>query len=254
MEVHTTPPVAFKAACPSPDRMSKVRTILCAADPGGSESAVETLTAAAESREVDAIALVGDLSAGAAAAGYRSLFHALATSGRPAYWVPGPQDAPLDAYFRAAHAIEATHPQLRGVHGSAALTPDGHLTVAGVGGEIDDLPESTRDEAERLRYPRLEAEYRLRVLETFDEHDCVLLFWSQPAHRTQNPAGSDTVAELINTHRPRLVVCGGERGTETLGKRSVVVAPGSLREGYYAVVDLQTREVELAEPDPARSA
>jgi Icc-related predicted phosphoesterase len=234
--------------------MSTVRTILCAADPGGSESAVETLAAAAERRDVDAIALVGDLSAGAAAEGYRSLFHALTTAGRPAYWVPGPQDAPLDAYFRAAHPIEAIHPRLRGVHGTAALTPDGHLTVAGLGGEIDDKPDAARDEAERLRYPRLEAEYRLRVLETFDDHECVLLFWSHPAHRGQNASGSETVAELINTYRPRLVVCAGERGTETLGKRSLVVAPGSLQDGYYAVVDLQAREVELAEPDPARSA
>jgi Icc-related predicted phosphoesterase len=234
--------------------MSKVRTILCAADPGGSESAVETLAAAAESRDVDAIAIVGDISAGAAAEGYRSLFHALATSGRPAYWVPGPQDAPLDAYFRAAHAIEATHPQLRGVHGTAALTPDGHLIVAGVGGEIDDNPGAAREETQRLRYPRLEAEYRLTMLEAFDDHESLLLFWSHPGRRNEPDSGSETVAELINTYRPRLVVCAGERGTETFGKRSLVVSPGSLQDGHYAVVDLQTREVELPEPNTARSA
>jgi Icc-related predicted phosphoesterase len=234
--------------------MSTVRTILCAADPGGSETAVERLAAAAEQRDVDAIALVGDLSAGAVAEGYRSLFHALAQTGRPAYWVPGPQDAPLDAYHRAAHAIEATHPDLHGVHGTAALTPDGHTVVAGIGGEIDDNPGAPRDETQQLKYPRLEAEYRLKLVETLGEHDRVLLFWSHPAHRTQNASGSETVTELINTYRPRLVVCAGERGTETFGKRSLVVAPGSLQDGHYAVADLHTREVELAELDPVRSA
>jgi Icc-related predicted phosphoesterase len=234
--------------------MSKVRRILCAADPAGSESAVETLAAAAESRDVDAIAVVGDIGAHAAVEGYRLLLHALAASGRPSYWVPGPRDAPLDAYYRAAHAIETTHPALRGVHGTAALTPDGHLIVAGLGGEIDDDPGAARDEAEQLRYPRLEAEYRLTVLEAFDDHDRVLLFSSHPARRNDPGSGSETVAELINTYRPRLVICGGERGTETYGKGSLVVAPGSLQDGRYAVVDLHTREVELVEAEPARSA
>jgi Icc-related predicted phosphoesterase len=233
--------------------MSKVRTILCAADLGGAESAVETLAAAAESRDVDAIALVGDIAADDAVEGYALLFHALAASGRPSYWVPGPHDAPLDAYYRAAHAIQTTHPALRGVHGTAALTPDGHLIVAGLGGEIDDDPGGARDEAGQLRYPRLEAEYRLTVLEVFDDHDCVLLFSSHPARRNEPGSGSETVAELINTYRPRLVVCGGERGTQTFGKGHLVVAPGSLQDGHYAVVDLHTREVELAEAAPARS-
>ena len=118
------------------------------------------------------------------------LFHALAASGRPSYWVPGPHDAPLDAYYRAAHAIETTHPALRGVHGTAALTPDGHLVVAGLGGEIDDDPGAARDEAEQLRYPRLEAEYRLTVLEAFDEHDRVLLFSSHPPAATSPAAAA----------------------------------------------------------------
>jgi hypothetical protein len=45
--------------------MSKVRTILCVAGPGDSESAVEQLRAASAQHDVDAIALVGDLSTGA---------------------------------------------------------------------------------------------------------------------------------------------------------------------------------------------
>jgi Icc-related predicted phosphoesterase len=54
------------------------------------------------------------------------------------------------------------------------------------------------------------------------------------------------LAELVSTYRPRLVVCGGERGTELLG-RSLVVAPGSLQDGHYAIADLHSRTAELEE-------
>jgi Icc-related predicted phosphoesterase len=234
--------------------MARVSTILCVADPGGSSSAVEGLVAATEQHDVDAIAVVGELSASGSAEGYRALFHALAMTGRAAYWVPGPGDAPLGTYVREAHAIEAAHPTLHGVHGTGALTPDGHVVVAGIGGEIDDNPGGEREEGERLRYPRLEAEYRLKVLDELGEHERMMLFWSRPAHRGLGVGGSETVAELVNTYRPRLVVCAGGRGTETLGKRSLVVAPGSLRDGHYAIVDLQSHDVELAQLAPARSA
>jgi Icc-related predicted phosphoesterase len=227
--------------------MARVSTILCAADPGGEASCVERLIAAAGPRDADAIAVVGDLSAGGAADGYRAVFHALAKAGLPAFWVPGPGDAPLGTYVIEAHAIEATHPTLHGVHGTAALTPDSHVVVAGIGGEIDDDPGGERDEHTRLRYPRVEAEYRLKVLDELGEHERVLLFWSRPAHKHLGVGGSETVAELVKTYRPRLVVCDGGRGTETLGKHSLVVAPGSLRDGHYAVVDLLRHDVELAE-------
>jgi Icc-related predicted phosphoesterase len=231
--------------------MARVSTILCAVDPAGSPAAVERLVAAAGEHDPDAIAVVGDLSEGANPEGYRALFHALAATGKPAYYVPGPGDAPLDAYYREAHAAERTHPTLRGVHGTAALTPDGHIAVAGVGGEIADDPLTGRDEHERLRYPRLEAEYRLKALDDLGEHEHLLLFWSRPAHKHQGAGGSETVAELINTYRPRLVLCDGGRGTETLGKQSLVVAPGSLRDGHYAMADFHRHVVEFLEPATA---
>jgi uncharacterized protein len=232
--------------------MARVSTILCAADPAGSPAAVEGLVAAAEEHDTDAIAVVGDLSDNGSAESYRALFGALAATGRPAYYVPGPGDAPLDAYYREAHAAEHTHPTLRGVHGTAALTPDSHIAVAGIGGEIADDPLTGRDERERLRYPRVEAEYRLKVVDELGEHERMLLFWSRPAHKHQDAGGSETVAELVNTYRPRLVGCDGGRGTETLGKHSLVVAPGSLRDGHYAIVNLQRHSVALPEPAPAR--
>jgi Icc-related predicted phosphoesterase len=227
--------------------MTRVSTILCAADPRGSAAAVEQLGRAVEGRAPDAVVVVGDLSAAGAAASYRSVLHALARFDRPVYWVPGPGDAPLSAYVRESHAMENVHPSLHGVHATAAFTPGGHTVVAGLGGEIDDDPDAERDEHARLRYPRMEAEYRLKLLEQLGEHERMLLFWSRPAHKRLDPGGSETVADLVNTYRPRLVICGGAYRSERLGT-SMVVAPGSLCEGRYAFVDLRSETVELAEP------
>jgi uncharacterized protein len=227
--------------------MTRVSTILCAADPRGSAAAVEQLGQAVAAHGPDAVAVVGDLSAGGAAASFRAVLHALAGFDRPAYWVPGPGDAPLSAYVRESHAVESVHPALHGVHATAAFAPGGHIVVAGLGGEIDDDPAAERDEGERLRYPRIEAEYRLKLLDQLGEHERILLFWSRPAHKRLDPGGSQTVADLVNTYRPRLVVCAGAYGSEQLGT-SLVVAPGSLCEGRYALVDLRRGSVELAEP------
>jgi uncharacterized protein len=229
--------------------MTRVSTILCVGDPRGSEAAFEWLGHLTDEHMPDAIVVVGDLSAHGERASYRSLLHVLAKLDKPAYWVPGPDDAPLSAYMAESAAVERVHPQLHGVHGTAALDPGGHLVVAGLGGEIDDRPEAERDEQTRLRYSRIEAEYRLKLLDEFGEHERVLLFATRPAHKQLDPSGSEAVAELIKTYRPRLAVCAGPPASERLGK-SLVVAPGSLADGHYAFVDLQRHSVELAGPAP----
>lgn len=73
----------------------------------------------------------------------------------------------------------------------------------------------------------------------------MLAFWSPPAHKGRGVAGSEVVAELVATYRPRLVVCSGEARSELIG-RSTVVAPGRLADGCYAIADLHTQDVELA--------
>lgn len=224
---------------------TRVTRVLCAAHPRGSGDAIAHLLAGAERHDVHVVALVGDLSGGAGATdSYRSVFRALGEGGLPAYWVPGPNDAPIGAYLREAHNMEVVFPFLRGVHGTAAFAPDGHVVVAGLGGEVSDDPDAERDEIRRLRYPRWEAEYRLKVINELAEHELAMAFATPPAHKGRGEQGSEVLAELINTYRPRLVVCGGERTSEMLG-RTMVVAPGSLLDGHYAVVDLHAKEVDL---------
>jgi Icc-related predicted phosphoesterase len=201
----------------------------------------------ADEQGVHALVLVGDLGGGTnRRESYRAIFGALANARIPAYWVPGAGDAPVEDYLREAQNIEVAHPMLRGVHGTAAFAPGFHLVIAGLGGEISDDPDARRDEVERLHYPRWEVEYRLKILTELGEHERMLVFATPPAHKGRGTAGSDVVAELINTHRPRVAVCGGPRDTQMQG-RTRVVSPGSLAEGQFAIADLRHREAEMGE-------
>ena len=221
--------------------------ILCAADPAGSEEAVARLAEAAAAHEAQLILVAGDLGpTGDGHRGYGKLFRTVGQRQVPSYWVPGANDAPIGAYLREAANAETVFAFLRGVHGTAALTPDRHIAIAGMGGEIDDDPKSARDEERRLRYPRWEAEYRLKILGELGELERILLFSTPPAHKGLGTPGSETVSELIATYRARLAVVGGPRTSETIG-RTMVVAPGALSDGHYAVVDLAAKDVELRE-------
>jgi uncharacterized protein len=231
--------------------MSRLTRLVCAADPGGSTEAIAAVVDAADRDDADAIAVVGNLGAGVASPdSQRAVLRALAAARRPVFWVPGPDDAPVAAYLREAHNVEVVYGDLHGVHGTAALAP-GEVVVAGLGGEISDDAEAPREELERLRYPRWEAQYRLKLLREWPEHERVLLFHSPPEHKGLGRAGSDAVAEMIGTLRARVVVCGGDPMSEMLG-RSLVVAPGRASDGHYAVVDLHKREARLAELQAAR--
>jgi Icc-related predicted phosphoesterase len=220
----------------------RLTRIACAADVGGSRDAIQGLMSATEGGDTQALALIGDIGAPGDPESMRAVFKVLARSPMPVYYVPGPSDAPIARYLREAANIETVSPVLRGLHGSIAFAPGGHVVVAGFGGEVSDDLDAPRDETDRLSYPRWEPEYRLKILHELDEHQFMLMFATPPQHKGLGSGGSDVVAELIGTHRPRLVVCGGQQGTEMIG-RSLIVAPGSLREGQYAVADLTSHEV-----------
>ena len=213
--------------------------ILCAGDPRGDEAALESVLASGDS--FDAVAVVGDL--GGPSANYRSVLETLGSAGRPAYWVPGRHDAPIGGYLEEAYNAETVFPMLRGVHGTLAIAPS-HVLFAGLGGEISDDPKTPREEVEALRYPRWEAEYRFKVLRELDEHETVLLFGTTPLHKGRHTGESEIVAEVIATYRARLAVCAGPPASQVLG-RSLVVSPGSVTEGQYAIADLQARAVDL---------
>jgi Icc-related predicted phosphoesterase len=204
----------------------------------------------AEGRSVDAVALVGDLAAPWGPNGiYRDVFRLLGETGKPAFWVPGVNDAPVHDYLIEAFNLEVVFPSLHVVHGTFATAP-GDLVFAGLGGEIVDDPDTLRAEEALLRYPGWEAEYRLRMLSELDEYPLVLLFATPPAHKGLGDPGSGVVAELIKTYSPRVAIVGGRDPKHELLGRSLVVCPGSLADGRYAVVDMDSSTVEQSQlPD-----
>jgi Icc-related predicted phosphoesterase len=197
--------------------------------------------------EVDAVAVVGDLGAAWSRPDtHRAVFRALGEADIPAFWVPGPVDAPISEYLRQASNMEVAFPRLRGVHGTASLA-DGQVLFAGMGGEIVDDPDTPRGEESMLRYPGWEAEYRLKLIAEFDQPIKVLLFATRPAHKGLHEPGSEVVAELIKTYSPKVAIVAGEGATEERLGASLVISPGRLDLGVYSIIDIHKGSVETRE-------
>jgi len=224
------------------------RTILVAAEPGEERGRLEALVAEVERTRAGALALLGSLTgAGGKPEAYRALFRTLGPAHVQTFWVPGALDAPLAGYLRESYNVETVFPFLHGVHGATALSSD-HVLFAGMGGEIVDDPDAEREEQQALRYPAWEVEYRLKVLrELAHDYQKVFLFTTVPAHKGLRRPGSEMLAELIKTYSPRVaLVAGGEGVRKEMLANTLVVVPGSLARGEYAVVDVQDRTVKPA--------
>jgi uncharacterized protein len=220
-----------------------IKKLLAVADARGAIYRLGPLLEKPDELEIDALAIVGDLAHPDSdrAEQYRTVFERLGASGLPTFWVPGPADAPIETYLREARNLEIVFSNLHGVHGTGSLQR--HLLFAGMGGEVADDPGARRDEHARLRYPAWEVEYRLKLVGELDKYQRVFLFSTPLAHKGLGVPGSQLLAELVNTHHPRVVVTtGSERRSELLGS-TLVVAPGNLGAGEYAVIDLRKQEV-----------
>src|ERR671920_1834292 len=205
---------------------SHVTRIVASCEPRGQSEEVERLLEAAREDGAEALALLGDLGADGEAREYAGLFRTVGRAGLPAFYVPGPGDAPFGKYLREAHNTEVVFPSMHGVHGTFALAPGFQLLFAGMGGEIVDDPHHEREELERLSYPGWEVEYRLKVLRELKDYLKVFLFVTPPAHKGLREGGSEFLAEVVKTYAPALVLTGAEGvHGEHLGT-SLVVSPG----------------------------
>src|SRR5918999_5309571 len=226
----------------------RIRSVLAIGDIRGEVGPLKEVLERVPDTEADSVAVVGDLGAAWSKPDiYREVFRTLGKAGRRTFWVPGPADAPVDECLREAHNMEIAFPLLRGVHGTAAEA-DGQLLFAGMGGEIVDDPDAKRGEEAMLRYPGWEVEYRLKIIREFKDRRMVFLFTTPPAHKGLGAPGSEVLAELIKTYNPRLVFVRGEGVAEERIGKSLVVSPGRLDQGEYALVDLYELTVEAAVP------
>jgi len=175
---------------------------------------------------------------------YTAFFKALADTAKPCFVVPGNLDAPLDFFLHVvlnrkvvAHNTYIAHhrvtdkfsaPQLRDMH------------VCGFGGEIS---EKTTELFFGLVFSRVHALYAVEPFVDFPLPKTLILH-SVPRlmHSTK---GSDVVEEMIDTVRPSHVFCGAVddlQGEKTVGT-ALVVCPGEMKKGHYAVVDSISNKV-----------
>jgi uncharacterized protein len=225
--------------------MSRDLKLLAIGGINGAVEPLEQLLAKLTERTITAVAVVGDLSAAWSKPDtYRAVFKALGRAERATFWVPGPTDAPLRDYLRESSNMETVYPHLHGVHGTVARAPD-QLMFAGMGGEIVDDLDAIRAEEALLRYPAWEAEYRLKVIREFKEYEKVFLFTTKPAHKGLREPGSEALAELIKTFNPRVAIVAGEGVAEERLAKTLVVCPGRLDRGQYALIDLDDLSVDV---------
>jgi uncharacterized protein len=236
-----------------------IMRILAIALVDGDLERVRELRTAVEAERPDALVCAGGIGAPAGAPEATSLHrvvHELAALPCPVAVVPGEEDAPEHRVLPILASQEWTEHHLYCVHGMHAVVRE--LAIAGFGGAI---VERDRETETALRDPSWEAKYRLAFLTQLDQPLLVLAFHHPPAQvRTVDlvdgvHAGSEAVTELIGTWNPRVaVVAGASPATETYAD-TVVVSPGRLDRGEYALVDTRgAREVRFASTSaPTRS-
>lgn len=217
--------------------------ILAAAEPRGDVEAVRQLAREANNLGAHAVALLGTLTPkGAQPREYGRLLKALAEADLPAFYIPGPEDAPFAEFLREAAHFEIVLPHIHGVHGTFAMSPH-YVLFCGMGGTIDDNPHTERDEISSVRYPSWEAEYRLKFLRELKDYEKIFLFTTSPAHKGLREPGSSILAEMIKTYNPRAVIVSGREPRHVMIANSLVITLGSLAEGSYSLIDLRNHEV-----------
>ncbi len=176
---------------------------------------------------------------------YELLFDTLGKLNVPVAVIPGVLDSPKGRYLRAVLHHESIFPTFHSVHGSFMMAPERSYIVAGFGGLVTE-----HDSEDYFMHvsPRWEVEYYLKFLNEM-EQERILLFHTPPEglDGRLDEKGSAIINELIKTYRPRFVFSGGslEMQTKQLVGDSLVILPGGLDRGNYAVLDTRDRVVEF---------
>lgn len=160
--------------------------------------------------------------------------------------VPGNMDAPEKRYFSAAYDFALKSKNINIAQENILKFND--FILSGFGGEI---VEGSKESFFVLVCPRVEVNYSLRRLKYIKEKK-ILLFHTPPIGdvvdiEDGHHRGSVIVNDLIKIIKPTLVFCGHAhtaKGHEII-EGALVVNPGALKKGNYALVDTKDRKVQL---------
>ena len=177
---------------------------------------------------------------------YREFFINLTGFGVPVVFVPGHIDAPTSLLngsvegFTEVHNVEKRSFEIGG------------YTFLGCGGAIGPI------DADGIYYSHKAAAFKKRLGSGFgsDPGKTILLVHNPPVSKVafgqnpDDPLGAQVVNEIIEKHQPALCLCGHAHtspGQDTIGS-TLVVNPGAMLRGRYAIVDLEHSRVLFPTP------
>jgi uncharacterized protein len=176
---------------------------------------------------------------------YKRFSSQMDSQGIPVLVVPGHLDAPEERYFLFMQQSAFLSDNIILMHEN--ISKVGAYIFTGFGGRITD---QDKEDYFLLEYPRRECLYGTRRMH-FLNPPRILIFHSPPVCRLDLEAGvhlgNHFVNEIIATVSPSFLFCGHaiqSPGVEEIGN-TVVVNPGALSEGRYAIVDTKDRSAKL---------
>ena len=177
---------------------------------------------------------------------YATFYQTVKNFNLPFFAIPGNVDSPLPQYVKIGWEQMKENPHLHIVH-SNLYAVNNEFAIAGFGGEIT---EQEKENFFVLQFPRCELELGLSFLSSLS-HKRIFLSHTPPMGVLDTDdgkhKGSGVINDLIQKFQPSWVFCGhahGARGDELIGE-CMVVNPGALKNGFYALVDTEKKEVEL---------
>lgn len=224
-----------------------MKKILACAGINGSRTALEKLLEVARERKPSGILFAGGICDPAAATPEKVafmtwFFEALGKTGRRTIIIPGPHDALLWEFLRAALTAEIVFPCISVAH--ATLISRGEVAASGIGGAITESEDISNP---TIKYSHASVEYFLRTMLQVTKPIKILLLSEVPTGKLGGSGGNRLVREFIQTYHPTICVVGGKkeyRGWEE-ERHSIVVNPGWLAEGSAAWVERVERKVEM---------
>ncbi len=176
---------------------------------------------------------------------YVTFYETVKNFSLPFLAIPGNVDSPLSQYIKIGWEQMKKNPNLHMIHSNFFRV--GEFVLAGFGGEIT---EKDKEDFFVLRFPRWEVEFGLSLVSGLS-HEKILLVHTPPVGALDTDEGkhkgSRVINDLIQRFQPAWVFCGHAhkaRGDEGSGE-CVVVNPGALKNGFYALVDTEKKKVEL---------
>jgi hypothetical protein len=179
---------------------------------------------------------------------YEEFYRSLNELNIPVVTIPGNMDAPEERFFSHVLNFTLSSDNIHVVQES--LIKVGKYIISGFGGEIT---ESSKETFFVLQYPRKEVEFGIRRVKFIKGHK-ILLFHTPPVGNVVDKEenthrGTSVVNDIIKEIKPTLVFCGHAhkaKGYEMISN-TLVVNPGALKKGHFAIVEPEEMKVELME-------